>query len=125
MKGGAAEFLTKPFADDVLLRTIGRAIERSRVALARTADIKRLRERHASLTPREREVMTWVVAGLLNKQVAAELGTSEITIKAHRGKVMQKMQADSLPDLVRMAGTLRLSLPSRPRRPRLAVGLAG
>ena len=111
LKGGADEFLTKPFADDELLQALARAIERSRRMLDQAAELKVLRERYASLTPREREVMAWVVAGRLNKQVGAELGRSEITIKAHRGKVMQKMQADSLADLVRMAGRLELPLP--------------
>jgi len=114
MKAGAVEFLTKPFADDVLLAAVRRAIERSRAALSRVSELRALRERYSSLTRREREVMTWVVAGLLNKQVGAKLGRSEITIKAHRGKVMQKMQADSLADLVRMASKLSLSVPSRP-----------
>ena len=120
MKGGAIEFLTKPFADQAVLDAIERATERSRVAVARAADLKVLRERYASLTSRERDVMTWVVAGLLNKEVAAELGRSEITIKAHRGRVMQKMVADSLADLVRMAAKLNLPLRPRPRRARLA-----
>jgi FixJ family two-component response regulator len=106
MKAGAVEFLTKPFADDVLLAAIRQAIERSRAALAEAAEIKTLRERYASLTPREREVMALVVAGLLNKQVGAELGTSEITVKAHRGQVMRKMKAASLADLVRSAARL-------------------
>jgi FixJ family two-component response regulator len=113
MKGGAVEFLTKPFADHALLQAVERAIERSRRALGRAGELKVLRERYASLTPREREVMSWIAAGLLNKQVGAELGRSEITIKTHRGRVMQKMQADSLADLVRMAG--KLDLPLRPR----------
>jgi FixJ family two-component response regulator len=113
MKGGAVEFLTKPFADDVLLQALERAIERSRRALGQAAELKVLRERYASLTPREREVMSWIAAGLLNKQVGAELGRSEITIKTHRGRVMQKMQAKSLADLVRMAGKLNLPLPTR------------
>jgi FixJ family two-component response regulator len=113
MKAGAVEFLTKPFAVDVLLQAIRRAIERSREALGQAAELKLLRERYASLTRREREVMALVVAGLLNKEVAAELGRSEITIKAHRGKVMQKMQAGSLADLVRMAA--RLSLTPAPK----------
>jgi FixJ family two-component response regulator len=115
MKAGAVEFLTKPFDDAVLLDGIRRAIEASRVPLDRAVQLAALRERYASLTRREREVMTWVVAGLPNKQVGAELGASEITIKAHRGKVMQKMEAGSLPDLVRMAALLELPLPS-PRR---------
>jgi FixJ family two-component response regulator len=106
MKAGAVEFLTKPFADDVLLAAIRQAIERSRAALAEAAEVKTLRERYASLTPREREVMALVVAGLLNKQVGAELGTSEITVKAHRGQVMRKMKAASLADLVRSAARL-------------------
>jgi FixJ family two-component response regulator len=115
MKGGAVEFLTKPFADDALLQAVERAIERSRRTLRQAAELKVLRERYASLTRREREVMSWIVAGRLNKQVGAELGRSEITVKAHRGKVMQKMQADSLADLVRMAGRLDLPLPPRPQ----------
>ena len=93
MKAGAVEFLTKPFDDEVLLTGMRRAIEASRVALDRAAERAALRDRYALLTRREREVMTWVVAGLLNKQIGGELGASEITIKAHRGKVMHKMQA--------------------------------
>jgi FixJ family two-component response regulator len=113
MKAGAAEFLTKPFERDVLLNAIRRAIERSRAALVRAAELKMLHERYASLTPREREVLAWVVSGLLNKQVGAELGMTEATVKAHRGQVMQKMKADSLADLVRIAARLELPLPSR------------
>ena len=114
MKAGAVEFLTKPFADDVLLDAIRQAIERSRVALGEAADLKELQDRYASLTRREREVMSWVVAGLLNKQIGAEMGTSEITVKAHRGNVMRKMKAGSLADLVRTAARLNLPLPARP-----------
>ncbi len=108
MKAGAVEFLTKPFRDDVLLDAIRGAIERSRAALRRDSELRTLRNRYASLTPREREVMALVVSGLLNKQVAGELGISEITVKAHRGQVMRKMKADSLPDLVTMAAHLGL-----------------
>jgi FixJ family two-component response regulator len=109
MKAGAIEFLTKPFDDDVLLTAVGQALERSRGALEHAAKMEALRESHASLTPREREVMLLVVSGLLNKQVGGELGISEITVKAHRGQVMRKMKADSLPALVRMVATLGLA----------------
>ena len=107
MKAGAVEFLTKPFSPDVLLTAIGNAIERSRAMLARESEVLALRDRYALLTPREREVMALVVSGLLNKQVGGELGISEITVKAHRGQVMRKMQANSLADLVRIAAGLR------------------
>jgi len=108
MKAGAVEFLTKPFRDQDLLDAIQHALERDRVAWHRRAALAALRQRYALLTPREREVMRRVVAGLLNKQVAAELGTSEIMVKVHRGQVMRKMQAASVADLVRMATHLRL-----------------
>jgi FixJ family two-component response regulator len=108
MKAGAVEFLTKPFKDDVLLEAIRHAIERSRATLRHESELHSLRSRYASLTPREREVLELVVSGLLNKQVGGELGISEITVKAHRGQVMRKMAADSLPDLVTMAARLGL-----------------
>ena len=108
MKAGAVEFLTKPFTNEVLLDAIGGAIDRSRTAVHQEAEMRVLRGSYASLTPREREVMALVVSGLLNKQVGGELGISEITVKAHRGQMMRKMKADSLPDLVTMAARLGL-----------------
>jgi FixJ family two-component response regulator len=113
MKAGAAEFLTKPFDDGVLLSAIRQAIERSRIALAHEARMRALRECYTSLSRREREVMTLVASGLLNKQVGSELGISEITVKAHRGRVMEKMKAETIVELVKMAGRLRLAYAPR------------
>ena len=109
MKGGAVEFLTKPFDDEVLLNAIRHAIRRSLAVLDDQAEITALRSNYESLTPRERDVMRCVVAGMLNKQIGMKLGISEITVKAHRGKMMQKMKAESLADLVKTAVRLGLA----------------
>jgi FixJ family two-component response regulator len=106
MKAGALEFLTKPINNDTLVSAIRNALQRSRLALDRNAEMQELRNRYASLTPREQQVMALVVSGLLNKQVGGELGISEITVKAHRAQVMQKMKADSLATLVKLATKL-------------------
>jgi FixJ family two-component response regulator len=109
MKAGAIEFLLKPFDNQELLKSIDAAILQDREARVRRAEIAELRRRYALLTPREREVLPFVVAGFLNKQTAGELGTSEITIQVHRGQIMRKMAASSLAELVKMAGKLGIS----------------
>src|SRR5260370_9763411 len=109
MKAGAVEFLTKPIDDDALLSAIRHAIERSRAALGDEGEMQELRDSYASLTPREQEVMKLIVTGMLNKQVGLKFGISEITVKAHRGKMMQKMKADSFADLVKIAVRLGLA----------------
>lgn len=106
MKAGAMEFMTKPLIEDIVLDAIAVAVERSRASLVDAAELRKLRQCHTSLTPRQTQIMAMVVAGMLNKQIAAELGISEITVKAHRGQVMRKMHVESLADLVRVAAAL-------------------
>ena len=111
IKAGAVEFLTKPFRDQELLDAVNAAIERNRAQRSEAAALQELRGRYAALTPREREIMALVIVGRLNKQVAAELGVSEVTVKVHRGQIMRKMRARSLPELVRMGDLLRAGMP--------------
>jgi FixJ family two-component response regulator len=128
MKAGAVEFLTKPFRDNELLSAVREALERSRFVLAKEGHKQALQRSYASLSPRERQVMALVSSGLLNKQIGGELGISEITVKAHRGQVMQKMHADSFADLIKMAAKLGLSRMKefpRPRRDDSATALTG
>src|SRR5262249_38907333 len=113
LKAGAVDFLTKPFRDQQLLDAVRQAIDRDREARQQRGELAELRRRYESLTQREREVMTLVVTGLLNKQIAAQLGTSEATVKAHRGQLMRKMEAESVAQLVRMAEELGLLPPRR------------
>jgi FixJ family two-component response regulator len=117
MKAGAIEFLTKPFRDQDLLDAVARGVEQMRARSAETAALSELRRRFETLSPREREVMALVCSGRMNKQIAAELGLSEITVKVHRGKVMRKMQADSLPELVRLADRLAGAAPPSASKP--------
>ena len=114
MKAGAVEFLTKPFRDQDLLDAIQLSLKKDRARREREGEISILKQRFQSLTPREQEVLPWVVSGKLNKQIAAELGTSEATVKVHRSQLMRKMGAESLADLVRMADKMKISVPGHP-----------